>query len=174
MKSNRIALIGYRGTGKTTVGRLLADRLSWAFADCDDYIEAAAGKSVAEIFSAEGEAGFRDREAAVLRDLCTRERHVIATGGGAVLRPTSRGLLKSSGFIAWLVAPPETILCRLQHDPVNAARRPNLTSTGGIDEVRRLLAARVPLYRELADFVADADSPSPEAVATAIFMAWRG
>jgi shikimate kinase len=174
MTPERILIVGYRGTGKTTVGRLLADQLGWAFADCDDFIEAAAGQSVTDIFAAEGEAGFRDREAAVLRELCARERHVVATGGGAVLRPANRELLRGAGFVAWLTASPETIWSRLQTDPTTAARRPNLTSAGGIDEVRTLIAAREPLYREVADFVADADTPSPDAIAATIFMAWRG
>lgn len=174
MTSERILIVGYRGTGKTTVGRLLASLLGWAFADCDDFIEAAAGQPVADIFASEGEAGFRDREADALRQLCTRERCVIATGGGAVLRPANRELLGETGFVAWLTASPEMIWSRLQADPMTAARRPNLTAAGGIDEVRTLIAAREPLYREVADFVADADTPSPEAVAATIFMAWRG
>jgi shikimate kinase len=172
--SERIFLVGYRGTGKSTVGRLLADQLGWAFTDCDGDIEAAAGKSVADIFATEGEAGFRDREAAALRELCARDRLVIATGGGAVLRPANRELLRASGFIAWLTARPETIWDRLQRDPTNAARRPNLTPAGGLDEVRALLAAREPFYRELADFTADADAPSPEVVAAGILKAWIG
>jgi shikimate kinase len=174
MTPERILLVGYRGTGKTTVGRLLADQLGWTFADCDDAIEAAAGKSVADIFTAEGETGFRDCEAAVLRELCARERCVIATGGGAVLRPSNRELLRASGFVAWLTASPETIWARLQSDPTTAARRPKLTAAGGVNEVQALVAAREPLYREVADFVADADAPSPEAVAAAILTAWRG
>lgn len=174
MHPERIFLIGYRGTGKTTVGRLLADRLGWTFADCDDHIEAGAGKSIAEIFAAEGEAGFRDREALVLRDLGTRERIVIATGGGVVLRPENREHLRSGGSIAWLTARPETVWARLQLDPTSRARRPNLTSAGGMDEVRALMAAREPLYREIAHFTADADAPSPEAVVAAILTAWPG
>lgn len=174
MFPERILLIGYRGTGKTTVGRLLAKQLDWTFADCDDHIEAGANQSVADIFATEGEAGFRDREAAVLRELCGRNRIVVATGGGAILRPTNRELLANSQFIAWLVAGPATVYARLENDPANASRRPNLTSTGGLDEVRTLIAAREAYYRDLADFVADADAPSPEAVATAILKAWRG
>jgi shikimate kinase len=174
MTTERLILVGYRGTGKTTVGRLLAGQLGWSFADSDDAIEAAAGKSVADIFAAEGEAGFRDREAAALRELCGRGRYVVATGGGAVLRPANRELLRAGGFVAWLTASPETIRARLEGDPTTAARRPNLTPAGGIEEVRALLAAREPLYREVADFVADADAPSPEAVAAAILKAWSG
>jgi shikimate kinase len=170
----RIFLIGYRGTGKTTVGRLLADRLNWTFADCDEHIEAAAEKSIADIFATEGEAGFREREAIALRDLGSRERIVIATGGGAVLRSTNREHLRISGFNAWLTARPETIWARLQLDPTTRARRPNLTPAGGIEEVRALLSAREPLYRAIAHFTADADAPSPEAVAAAILTAWPG
>lgn len=174
MSPSRLILVGYRGTGKTTVGRLLADRLGWEFADCDDHIEAAAGRSIAEIFATEGEPGFRDRESETLRRLCTRERCVIATGGGAIQRPINRELLRTAGFVSWLVSSPETIWVRLQSDPATAARRPNLTSNGGMEEVRTLLTAREPLYREIADFTADADAPSPEDVAAAIFKAWHG
>jgi shikimate kinase len=171
---SRLFLVGYRGTGKTTVGRLLAQQLGWTFADCDDYIEAGAGKSITDIFASEGEVGFRDREAVVLRDLGSRERIVIATGGGAVLRPANREHLQSAGYVAWLTARPETIWARLQLDPTTYARRPNLTSAGGIEEVRTLLTAREPLYREIAHFTADADAPSPEAVVAAILTTWPG
>ncbi len=170
----RIILIGYRGSGKTTVGRLLAERLSWEFADADDLIESHAGCSIAAIFKAEGEPGFRDREAAALRELCARDRLVLATGGGAVLRPTNRELLRVAGFVAWLITSPEVAWQRLQIDPATAERRPNLTAIGGIDEVRTLIAAREPLYRELAHFAVNTDTPSPEAVAADILTAWNG
>lgn len=167
-------LIGYRATGKTTVGRVLAARLGWTFTDVDEYIETVFGGSIAEIFAAEGETGFRDRESTALQALCRRDQCVVATGGGAILRPENRSLLRSAGFVAWLTANPETIWTRLQNDPTTAARRPNLTTSGGLEEVRALLTAREPLYRETADFVADADVPSPEAVAAAILTAWTG
>jgi shikimate kinase len=169
-----ILLVGYRGTGKTTAGRLLADRLGWGFADADDRIEAAAGRSVADIFAAEGEAGFRDREAAALAGLCRLARHVVATGGGAVLRPANRDLLRAAGLVAWLTAEPETVWARLRSDPTTAARRPNLTAAGGLDEVRELLRAREPLYRETAAVRIATDTRSPEAVADAILTAWSG
>jgi shikimate kinase len=167
-------LIGSRGTGKSTVGRLLADRLGWGFVDADVHLEAAAGRTIADVFAAEGEAGFRDREAAALAELAARTRHVVATGGGVVLRPANRELLRNSGFIAWLTAPPEAAFARLQGDPTTAARRPNLTPTGGLEEVRTLIAAREPLYRACAHFAVDTDRQSPEAVADAILTAWTG
>jgi shikimate kinase len=167
-------LIGYRGTGKTTVGRLLADRLGWDFADADDHVEAAAGRSIADVFAAEGEPGFRDREAAALADLCRRDRHVVSTGGGVILRPANRDLLRSAGLVVWLTADPETIWTRLQTDPTTAARRPKLTAAGGVEEVRELLAAREPLYRETAALRIPTDALSPEAVADAILSSWTG
>ena len=170
----RVFLIGYRGTGKTTVGRLLADRLGWGFVDADDRIEATAGRSIAEIFAAEGEAGFRDREAAAVAELARLDRHVVSTGGGVILRPANRELLRAAGFVAWLTADPDTIWTRLLTDPTTAARRPNLTASGGADEVRTLLAAREPLYRETAAVRIPTDAPSPEAVADAILSAWTG
>jgi shikimate kinase len=167
-------LIGTRGTGKSTVGRVLAARLGWAFADADERIEAAAGMSIADIFAAEGEAGFRDREAAVLAELAGLTNHVVATGGGVVLRPANRELLRNSGFVAWLTASPEAAFARLQADPTTAARRPNLTPAGGLEEVRAVLAAREPHYRACAHFAIDTGVPSPEAVADAILTAWNG
>ena len=169
-----LILIGYRATGKTTVGRLLASRLRWAFADIDEHIESTFGGSIAQIFAAEGEAGFRNRESSALGALCTQNQCVIATGGGAILRPENRALLRSAGFVVWLTANPETIWSRLQGDPTTLARRPNLTAAGGLEEVRVLLRAREPLYRETADFIANADVPSPVDVANAILNAWTG
>lgn len=169
-----LALVGARGTGKTTVGRLLAARLGWDFADVDDRVEAGAGKSVADIFATEGEAGFRDREAAALAELCARERCVVATGGGAVVRESNRPLVTGAGFVVWLTAAPEVLWARLCADPATAARRPNLTAAGGEAEVRALVAAREPLYRALADFALDTAALSPEAAADAILTAWIG
>lgn len=168
-----IFLVGYRGTGKSTVGRLLAGRLGWAFADADDAIEAA-GKSIKEIFAEAGEPAFRDLESAALAELCTRRGCVIATGGGAVLRESNRLLLKANGPVVWLTAAPETVLERLRTDPTTGARRPNLTAAGGEAEVRALLAAREPLYRAVADFAVATDTLSPEEVANAIFSSWNG
>jgi shikimate kinase len=169
-----IILVGPRCTGKTTTGRLLAARLGVAFADVDDRVEAVAGKSIADIFATEGEAAFRDREAAALAELIALPAGVIATGGGAVSREANRRLLKSGGFVAWLTGSPETLWARLERDPSTAARRPNLTSAGGLEEVRALLAAREPLYREVAHFAIRTDDLSPEAVADAILTAWNG
>lgn len=166
-----VILVGYRGTGKTTVGRLLAARLGRAFADADELVERTAGRSIKDIFAAEGESGFRDREAAALAELCAGPPGVLATGGGAVLRPSSRALLTASGFVAWLTAPPEVLWARLQADDATRDRRPNLTAAGGLEEVRTLLAAREPLYAGVADLVVPCDAATPEGVAEVILAA---
>jgi shikimate kinase len=167
-------LIGYRGTGKSTVGPLVAARLGWAFVDADELTEATAGMSIKEIFAKEGETGFRNREAATLAELASRTNHVIATGGGVILRESNRAVLRKSGFVVWLSATPEAAWERIQADAATAARRPNLTVAGGLDEVCTLLATREPLYRAAANVEIRTDGLSPEAVADAIFRAWNG
>lgn len=169
----RIFLIGYRGSGKTTVGRALADRLGWAFVDADVLLEERAGKSIARIFADDGEPAFRDWESRVLDDLATRDRHVLATGGGVVLRPANRALLQAGGFVAWLQISPELAWDRMQADVTTRDRRPNLTATGGLQEVRAVMAAREPLYRATANAAFPADR-SPELLAADILHVWNG
>lgn len=168
-----IFLIGYRGSGKTTVGRALAARLGWDFVDADERIESAAGMSIKDIFRTAGEPAFRDLESSTLAHLAALTRTVVATGGGAVLRDQNRTLLRA-GFVVWLTASPETLTARIETDPTTATRRPNLTAAGGVDEVRALLAVRTPYYSQVADFVADAEHLSPDAAADAILAAWNG
>src|SRR5436305_1450839 len=116
-------LVGYRGSGKSTVARLLAERLGWAWVDADDVLEQRAGRPIRAIFADEGEAGFRDRETAVLADLCRLRRHVVATGGGVVLRDNNRDLLRRSGLGGWLAADVETHWQRVQGGGSTAAGR---------------------------------------------------
>jgi shikimate kinase len=170
--ASRIILVGYRGAGKTTVGPVLAVKLGWRFADCDDRVEETAGTTIAEIFRTEGEAGFRDRESAALEELLREEKIVLATGGGAVLREVNRAAMKRAGFVVWLTAPAEVLYHRLSADPTTAARRPALTA-GGLDEVVQLLAVREPLYRAVANFVPDSSDRSPDELADAILASWR-
>lgn len=162
-------LIGYRGTGKSTVGRLLAQRLGWDFVDADQLLEQRFG-SIRTIFSEEGEGGFRAKESTILEELCRRERHVIAPGGGVVLRPSNRERLKAAGPVVWLTADAQTIWNRLQADESTAERRPNLT-VGGLTEIVDLLKAREPYYAACADLTLDTTGRSPDELADAI-VAW--
>src|SRR5829696_544865 len=109
MDVNSIALIGYRGTGKTTIAQALALRLGWDWVDADDVVELRSGKSIAAIFADEGQDAFRDLEAQVVAELCARLRVVIALGGGAVMREANRLALRQCRDIVWLTASPRTI-----------------------------------------------------------------
>jgi shikimate kinase len=163
-----LTLIGYRATGKTTLARLLADRLGWQWIDADVEIEHRTGKSIARIFAEDGEPAFRDIEAAVIADLCRRDRLVLAAGGGAPLRPESRKAMRAAGKVVWLTARPETILARMTGDATTAARRPNLTANDPLAEIVELLARRAPIYRETADCVVDTEGKTPETLAEQI------
>ena len=169
----RIFLVGYRCSGKTTVGPLVASRLDWSFVDADVLLEARAGKSIARIFTEDGEPAFRELEANLLAELSENSNCVLSTGGGVILRPANRQLLRSRGFVAWLEAPAELIWQRMQLDPTTSARRPNLTAAGGLQEVKELLAVREPLYRATAHAAFPADR-SPEWLADAIVQVWNG
>jgi shikimate kinase len=163
-----LTLIGYRATGKTTLARLLAERLGWDWIDADVEIERRAGKSIARIFADCGEPAFRDLEAQVIADLCRRDRLVLAAGGGAPLRPESRRAMREGGKVVWLTARPETIRARMTADATTAARRPSLSNRAPLAEIVELLAKREPIYRESADWVVDTEGRTPEALVTEI------
>lgn len=159
-------LIGYRGTGKTTTARLVAERLGAPWRDADVLLEERAGQTIRQIFAAEGEEGFRRRESEILRELATRDGWIIATGGGIILREENRALLRQ-GRVVWLTAAPEILWQRLRQDPTTAERRPNLT-TGGLEEIQSLLANRTPFYEECADLKIDTAARSTEEAAALV------
>jgi len=163
-----VFLIGYRGSGKTSVARLLADKLSWGWSDADAVLELRHGRSIRQIFAEEGEAGFRDKEAAVLCDLAGLEKQVVATGGGIVIRPENCARLRA-GKVVWLTATADVLWSRLQEDAMTAHRRPDLAQ-GGLAEIEELLRRRAPLYAACADLVVDTAEKSPEDVADAIYQ----
>lgn len=160
-----LALIGYRGTGKSTVARQLALDLAWDWVDADVEIERRAGKSIAALFADDGEGHFRDLESEVLAELVRRSRMVIAAGGGAVLRDENRRQLERCAHVVWLRASPAAIMRRVETDATTAGRRPQLTTTGGEVEVVRLLAEREPLYRQCAKLEVDTEYKTPAEIA---------
>lgn len=168
---NSIALIGYRGTGKSTVAQQLALRLTWDWVDSDVEVELRAGKSIAAIFAADGEPAFRDLEALVVAEICRRDRTAIALGGGAILRWESREALRACGAVVWLQASVEAIVERLSADAATADRRPNLTRSGGRREIEELLAVRTPIYRACATLEVDTDGKAPAEIADEIVAA---
>ena len=166
-----VTLIGYRGTGKTSVAQRLALLIGWSWIDADVEVELSAGKSIAAIFAEEGEAAFRDRETEVLRCLYAASDRILALGGGAVLREENRRLIQGGGATVWLTASPEVILARLEADPTTPSQRPDLTAKGGLQEIMEVMQQRSNLYQQCADLVVDTEEQSPDAVADQI-MQW--
>jgi shikimate kinase len=156
-----LTLIGYRATGKSTLAKPLAERLGWSWIDADVELERRAGRTIREIFDTDGEPEFRRLERETLVDLLTRDRLVIAAGGGAVLNPQTRLDFKNAGPVIWLKASVDTIEQRLYGDETTAERRPNLTSTGGREEIERLLNQREPIYADMAELTIQTDAPFP-------------
>jgi shikimate kinase len=162
-----LLLIGYRGTGKSTVAELVARRLGWEWIDADALLEQRAGRTIRQIFEADGEEAFRALEASLLAELCARQRIVVATGGGVVVRPENRQRLKHAGVVVWLTAEAAILWQRLQSCPSTWQRRPNLT-VGGLAEITEQLRRREPWYAECAHLVVDTAPLSPAQVAEAI------
>lgn len=171
MAATTIALIGYRGTGKTTIARLLALRLAYNWVDADVEVELAIGMSIAEFFEQAGEERFREVEARVVAELCGRARTVLALGGGAVLRDDNCRRLSDCGAVVWLRASAETLQRRIGHDPSSLGRRPNLTNYGGQSEIEALLAQREPIYRACATLEVDTEDRTPDEIADEIVAA---
>ncbi len=169
----RIVLVGYRGTGKTTVGRILAEALKWPFIDTDPLIELRARLSIADIFARLGEPAFRDLEAAVIADLDEIDPAVIAVGGGAVLRPRNLPHLRQNSLVVWLTASPETLYKRITADATTPSRRPSLTGLAGLEEIRHLLEVREPYYHSAAHLVVDTETNTQRQVAEHILQRVR-
>ena len=161
-----IALVGLPGSGKSTVGRQLARRLQLPFFDSDHVIEDRLGCSIRVAFARDGELAFRDLEETVLDELTQRHRAVVSTGGGAVLRPTTRQRLHDRGFVVYLNSSPEEIARRLKHD----TSRPLLQVEDPLTRLRELYAARDGLYRETAHFTVETGRPSVGTLVNMIVM----
>ncbi|MBI1247433.1 shikimate kinase [bacterium] len=163
-----LALIGYRGTGKSHAGRLLAERLAWPMIDADIWVEQQAGRSIAEIFAAEGETGFRDRESQALVKLTEASGQILSLGGGVILRAENRQRIAERCFTVWLTASATEIARRLARDDQTQTRRPSLTGKPTLHEIEEVLTARLPLYRESANITIDTEGKSPEEVVQSI------
>ncbi len=144
------------GAGKTTVGRQLARRLGFAFADLDLEIEQRTGVRIPIIFEMESEAGFRERETRMLKEIVARDDLVLATGGGVVLRPENRDLLKASGTVVYLNATPAVLYERTRR----SNHRPLLNVSNPLEKLQQLHDQRDPLYREVSDIIIDT-KPGP-------------
>ena len=154
MSKENIILIGFMGSGKSTIGKKLARALEYRFLDTDELIEERAGKTITQIFAEDGEATFRRTETELLEELIQNETHcIIATGGGMPLRPENAACLKKLGMVVLLNATPETILERLKED----TQRPLLQGDNKAEKVNALYNERFPKYTAAADYVVNTD-----------------
>jgi shikimate kinase len=151
-------LIGYRCSGKTTVGRSIADALDWAFVDTDALLVEACGKSIKDIIDSDGWGAFRRTERSSLERICAADRQVVATGGGVVLDAANVKAMKTSGRLIWLVATAATIRKRMRADENTTEFRPALTQKGTLAEIEDLLAERNPYYGRASDVIFHTDS----------------
>lgn len=167
MKKN-IALIGYMGTGKTTIGRRLAPKLGFSFVDTDAYIEKQQGKSISQIFEQHGESAFRRMEAAALVTLAGDENLVISTGGGIILSEQNRNLLKEQTFLVTLTASPGAIYSRVRGNK----DRPLLQDADPYQKIVDMLEARKPYY-EIGDIIIPTDELSEKICIERIVEAYQ-
>lgn len=164
-----LTLIGYRGAGKSTVAAALAARLGCAACDADRFLEDRAGCTIGDLIRGGGEPAFRDAEEAALIELLATCPGVLSTGGGVVLRPANRLLLRRLGRpVVWLDARPDVVRARLAADPATAVRRPGLSGGDPFAEIEPTLAVRLPLYASCADLRVDTALLEPAAVADRI------
>jgi shikimate kinase len=162
--TQRILLVGMMGAGKTTVGRLVADKLGWRYLDSDLEVQEATGMTVPELFAQTGEQAFRDAEADALRTAAAiDEPSVVSVAGGAVLRADNRVLIESSGTVVWLRARPATLAARVG----DGSGRP-LLSGDPLEALTELSAVRAPFYAEVAAITIDVDDLTSDEVASLV------
>lgn len=164
-----LILIGFMGTGKSSIGRLAAHRLRFQFVDTDALVVERAGMEISEIFAKHGEARFRDDETRAIESLAVRERYVVATGGGAVLREQNRATLRSLGYVVLLTAREGVILDRVLHN----SKRPLLHTPNPAAKVEELLAERRPAYEATAHWTLDTSDLTHEQATEALVAAAR-
>lgn len=163
-----IALVGFMGTGKSTVGQLVASMLHFRFLDTDSMIEGMAGRKISDIFAAEGEARFREYEQQVVQKLETIENTVIATGGGLIANAANLANLRQHALVVCLWATPETIMKRVGHQ----SHRPLLRVENPLEKIRSLLQERAPFYKQ-ADVLLSSDFRRPKEVAVHVVHEYR-
>ncbi len=162
-------LIGMMGAGKSAVGREVARRAGVEFVDTDEEVAARAGCSIGELWGSRGEQAFRDLEAAQVERLADSGPCVVATGGGAVLRPESIEAMRRSGTVVWLQADPVELAARVEAE---AEQRPLLAGAEAETELARILAERTPLYRQAAHHVVATGGRPPVEVAELVAKLW--
>jgi shikimate kinase len=145
-------LIGYRCSGKTTIGKSISKTIGWSFVDSDIRVIKACGKSIKDIIETEGWNAFRRLEHSIIKQICAHDRQVVATGGGVVLDADNIKAMKTSGMVVWLGASAGTIRKRMLQDENSKQFRPALTDRGRIEEIEGMLLQRNPYYESASDF----------------------
>ncbi|MGD1978927.1 MAG: shikimate kinase [Akkermansiaceae bacterium] len=164
-----IILIGFMGTGKSTIGRRLSRTFGYPLIDTDQLIVEQQGRPIPEIFAEEGEEAFRDMETNLLRSLSRHSGHIIATGGGIIGREENRLILRNLGYVVWLIAGPAEILARTSRN----SNRPLLNHDRPEETIRNLLEVRTPYYKATAHLSIETDQLSFDEVATGIIESAR-
>ena len=159
-----IVLIGYRGSGKSTVGSKLAARLKLKFVDIDDLIEEGQGVPISDIVKSHGWGHFRKLERSTIEEISKEDRLIIAPGGGAVLDTDNINALRKNGFIIWLKADKQTLLKRLNQDLGTSSRRPTLTGKGVSEELKEVLSLRESIYDRVSEIQIDTSMIDAETV----------
>lgn len=163
-----IYLIGFRCTGKTTIGTIIAKKLKMEFIDADDELVRQQGEPISEIVEKYGWDHFREKESDIIKQISIRDNHVVATGGGVILKKENIDCLKKTGTVLWLTASPETVKNRMLKDEKTKENRPSLTSKGLVEEIKETIETRAPLYAEAMDFKIDTDNDEVEVIANNI------
>ena len=153
-----VVLVGFRGSGKSTIGKLLSERTGREFVDCDDFIEKRTNLTIREIFERHGESHFRTLESEAIAELAKLDGKIVATGGGAVLKYQNMQVFKrAGGLVFFLKVSPEVAYERIQGDPGTRTRRPALTDKDPATEIREQITLRAPYYLQSADIVVPVD-----------------
>lgn len=166
-------LIGYRCTGKTTVGRALAQRLGWSFMDTDRMVVETTRASIAWIVEQKGWPYFREQERKALETVSVLDRQVVATGGGIILDDGNVATMKKFGTVVWLTASDKIIEARMLADGATSGNRPSLTGQGLIGEITSVLSERCPLYEKAADLAINTDQEKIAVICERILTALR-
>jgi shikimate kinase len=168
LNAYNVFLIGYRCTGKSSVGKLLAARLGWPLVDTDAMLVAERQSSIKEIVDSCGWEKFRKLEREVVKRVCARNRQVVATGGGVVLADANVERMQASGQLVWLRAAPETIRRRMMQDTDTEVFRPALTSSDNLTEIEETLIEREPFYSRAMNFQVETDDRQIDEICDAI------
>jgi shikimate kinase len=169
-----IILIGYRGSGKSTVGSKLAGRLKRRFVDTDDLIEERLDVPITDIVKSHGWDYFRKLEKSIIEEISREDHLIVSPGGGAVVDPDNVKTLRKNGFIIWLKADRQTLLKRIEKDQITSIRRPSLTGKGTLEEIEETLSQREPFYEKASEIQIDTSRLAVDAVVESILAALKG